>query len=188
MAVSGDSRVTHMQSMLARPLLQLLLPPLAEIRKVALAAEEEQHALASRKGEDGLAWGASLFQLRPGRPREDFWIPRRRPSHLPWIPRPSGPWRERHSFPHPWRERHSPLLMHLVEATSAAEAAAEVAVEAALGCLHHVLLRQGFPSQPSFSCCPNSSHRRWTFFELLPHPEVGGGSQARRASRLRMAM
>ena len=53
-AASSDNRATHTQSMLVRRPLQLLLPPRAEIRQVALAAEEEQHELVGRKGEDGL--------------------------------------------------------------------------------------------------------------------------------------
>ena len=47
------------------------------------------------------------------------------------LPRLVHPRREHHSFPHSRRERHSLLPKYLAEATSAAEAAAEVAAEAA---------------------------------------------------------
>ena len=114
-----------------------MLAPLAEIRRLAQVVVEEQRGELGRTGQGGLAVGEALAPLRPGRSREDLWIPLAHSSHSPWfptdffVPRLSRPWRERHSFPHPWRERYSPLLMHLVEPTSAAEAAAEVAAEAA---------------------------------------------------------
>ena len=75
MVVSSDSRVTHMQNRLARLPLQPLLPPLAETRQPALAAEEAWRGLLGRKVEDGLVVGEALDSQLPRRPQEDLWIP-----------------------------------------------------------------------------------------------------------------
>ena len=76
-----------------------------------------------------------VFSQCPGRPREDFLNspPQLQlPPSMPMgflAPRLAHPRRERHLFPRPRRERHPLSKMHLVSATSTAEAA-EVAEEA----------------------------------------------------------
>ena len=90
---------------------------------------------------------AVLFSLGPGRPREDFLnsMPQLQPPpSMPTdflAPQLAQPRREHHLFLRPRRERHPVPKMHLVLATSTAEAAG--AAGEAEGCL---LVRQGFPA------------------------------------------